>query len=69
MAKPLLREDFTLISTTVKWHVSHMAAGDGRRPRKGDETVDFPCSRCRKRLRLVLPGGGRTIRVQGHRLF
>ncbi|MFD3551771.1 hypothetical protein ACFWWA_06690 [Streptomyces goshikiensis] len=66
LAKQLLREDFTLSigcrvsvtagvgSTTVKWHVAHMTAGDGRRPRQGDETVDFTCPRCRKTLSVAV---------------
>ncbi|GAA3077976.1 hypothetical protein GCM10020254_22660 [Streptomyces goshikiensis] len=41
-------------STTVKWQVSRMAAGGGRRPRKGDETVDFTCPRCRKTLSVAV---------------
>ncbi|MER5727319.1 hypothetical protein ABT084_02985 [Streptomyces sp. NPDC002138] len=66
LAKQLLNEEYTLSmgcrvsvtsglgGTTVKWSVSRMSAGEGRRPRKGDETVGFTCPRCHKPLSVTV---------------
>ncbi|WP_189743365.1 hypothetical protein [Streptomyces nojiriensis] len=39
---------------TVKWSVAHMSVNGGRRPSKGDETVDFICPRCRRTMSAVV---------------